>query len=143
MKDEPAPSKHRTVRGESGVPQKFQPPLDWADPVTIADFYAVLRFGLEDPETEFSSWEEVVRKKCVPKADWGRASEIIQPNDGLPSICFQKIDIPKPKKNRFHIDINTTVGSPLPVSGQKKCVIAEVKHLPQIGETKQVNTKKD
>ena len=118
--DGPFPLKHGTVRAEPDMPQKFQLVFDCAGPTTLANFYGnALGYKLEDPPSEFSLWEDALKARGVPEADWGQASAIVELNEGGPRMYFQRMDTPEPKKNRLHLDVNTTVGSRLPVSERK------------------------
>jgi hypothetical protein len=118
--------------------RKVQVTFDCRDPDALARFYAsALHFKLQDPPEGFSTWEEALKAWGVPEEDWSLSSAIVDPEGRGPRIYFQKMDTPKPGKNRLHIDVNASGGPKVPMPERRAQVRREVDRLVGIGAKKQ------
>lgn len=118
--------------------RKLQVVFDCRDPKGLAEFYVkALDYKLQDPPSGYASWEEALKDWGIPEEDWESASAIIDPEGIGPRIYFQRMDTPKPDKNRLHIDINVSGGSRVPLEKRKEQVLVEVRRLQMLGATKQ------
>src|SRR5881628_797161 len=117
---------------------KTQVVFDCADPDRLARFWAeALHYKLQDPPAGFASWEAALRAWKVPEEEWNSASAIVDPEGRGPRIYFQRMDTPKPGKNRLHLDLNASNGTTVPFETRKAQVDSEVERLLKIGATKQ------
>jgi hypothetical protein len=73
----------------------------------------------------------------VPEEEWNSANAIIDPEKAGPRIYFQKMDTPKPTKNRVHLDLNVSGGSRVPFEERVKRIRTEVERVRQLGATTQ------
>jgi len=91
---------------------KTQVVFDCADPDRLARFWAeALHYKMQDPPAGFASWEAALRAWKVPEEEWNSASAIVDPEGRGPRIYFQRMDTPKPGKNRLHLDLNASNGT--------------------------------
>jgi hypothetical protein len=121
-----------TFRMATGIQIVF----DCSDPAALARFWAeALHYKVQDPPAGFGSWDEFLAAQGVPVEDRNFASAIVDPEGIGPRIYFQRMNTPKPKKNRLHIDINAGAGAP--PEEQRKLVDAEVLRLVKLGAAKQ------
>jgi len=117
---------------------KTQVVFDCADPDRLARFWAeALHYKMQDPPAGFASWEAALRAWKVPEEEWNSASAIVDPEGRGPRIYFQRMDTPKPGKNRLHLDLNASNGTTVPFETRKAQVDSEVERLLKIGATKQ------
>ncbi len=117
--------------------------FDAADPDRLATFWAeTLHYVLQPPPEGYASWEAFLEAMKVPKEEWNSASAIVDPEGKGPRIYFQKMDTPKPAKNRLHLDVNVGGGSRLPLDQRRARVDAEVKRLLALG-AKRLRTESD
>src|SRR5213594_1981729 len=90
----------------------FQIVFDCADPDSLGTFWAeALHYKSQDPPSGFPSWEAFLKARGVPEAEWNTANAIVDPDKLGPRIYFQKMDTPKPTKNRVHLDLNVSGGA--------------------------------
>ena len=112
--------------------------FDCADPDKLAAFWAAaLHYKIQDPPEGFASWEAFLRDRGVPENEWNDASAIVDPASALPRIYFQKMDTPKSRKNRLHLDLNISGGWRVPHEERVRKVEAEVARLLTVGARKQ------
>ncbi len=108
--------------------------FDSPNPDRLARFWAeALHYVLQPPPPGFASWEAFLEAMHVPKEDWDSASAIVDPEGKGPRIFIQKMDTPKPGKNRLHLDVNVSGGSRVALEERKMRVDAEVRRLLQLG----------
>jgi len=111
--------------------------FDSRDPSALSGFYAAaLHYKLQDPPEGFKSWEDALKSWGVPPEEWNSASAIVDPEGKGPRIYFQRMDTPKPGKNRIHIDMNVSGGPRIPTAERKKQIHPEVERLRKLGATK-------
>jgi hypothetical protein len=113
---------------------------DCADPDRLSAFYAaVLGYKFQDPPEGFATWEDFLASIGVPKEEWNDASAIIDPGGRGPRIYFQRMDTPKPGKNRLHLDLNASGGRTVPPEERRRRIDADVKRILslELGATKQ------
>jgi hypothetical protein len=116
---------------------KVQVVFDCQNPDMLASFYAnALGYKPQDPPAGFSSWEDALRAWNVPEEDWDSSSAIVDPDGTGPRIYFQKMDTPKPGKNRLHLDVNASEGLAVDLQKRKEQVAAKVEALLKIGAKK-------
>jgi len=85
--------------------------FDCANPDRLARFWAeALHYKVQDPPEGFATWEAFLISIGVPKEEWDDASAIVDPEGEGPRIYFQRMDTPKPAKNRIHLDVNASGG---------------------------------
>lgn len=112
--------------------------FDCADPDLLAKFWAAaLHYKEQEPPAGYDSWEGFLRAQGVPKEEWNSASAIVDPEQVGPRIYFQRMDTPKPTKNRVHMDLNISGGGKVPFPERVKRVNAEVDRLLKLRATKQ------
>jgi len=112
--------------------------FDCADPDRLGTFWAeALHYKAQDPPSGFSSWEAFLKAQGVPEEEWNTANAIVDPEKIGPRIYFQKMDTPKPTKNRMHLDLNISGGGRVPLDERVKRVTAEVERILLLGATKQ------
>lgn len=103
---------------------------DCADPQRLSEFYAaVLRYKLQDPPEGFVTWEAFLASIGVPEEEWNDGSAIVDPEGKGPRIYFQKMDTPKPGKNRLHLDVNASGGRTVPSEERRRRIDAEVDRI--------------
>src|SRR2546427_12606629 len=111
---------------------------DCADPQKLSEFYAAaLQYKLQDPPEGFATWEAFLASIAVPEDEWNDASAIVDPEGKGPRIYFQRMDTPKPAKNRLHLDLNASGGTTAPFETRKAQGDSEGERLLKIGATKQ------
>ena len=112
--------------------------FDCADPSRLAKFWATaLHYKEQDPPSGYSTWQEFLQAQGIPEPEWNDANAIVDPEKLGPRIYFQRMDTPKPKKNRIHLDLNVSGGGSVPPMDRIKRVNAEVDRLLRVGATKQ------
>lgn len=108
--------------------------FDSLDPDRLARFWAeALHYVIQPPPAGYASWEAFLEALHVPREDWDSASAIVDPEGKGPRIYIQKMDTPKPAKNRLHLDINASGGSRVPLPDRKAKVDSEVQRLLGLG----------
>ena len=111
--------------------------FDTADPDRLAGFWAdVLHYIKQPPPSGYGSWEDFLDAVGVPEEEWNSASAIVDPAGVGPRIYFQKMDTPKPTKNRVHLDVNVGGGGRVPLEERKARVEEEVERLEGLGATR-------
>lgn len=107
---------------------------DCADPDRLANFYAAaLGYKLQDPPEGFPTWEAFLASIGVPEEEWNDGSAIVDPEGKGPRIYFQRMDTPKPAKNRLHLDLNASGGRKVPLEERRRRIDAEVDRLLALG----------
>ena len=107
---------------------------DCGDPDRLARFYAAaLRYKMQDPPEGFATWEAFLQSIGVPREEWNDASAVIDPDGKGPRIYFQKMDTPKPEKNRLHLDLNASGGRTSPKAERRKRIDVEVERILALG----------
>lgn len=97
--------------------------FDCSDPAMLSRFYAeALCYKLQDPPGGFGSWEAFLKAQGIAESEWNSASALVDPEGRGPRIYFQRMDTPKPGKNRLHIDVNASEGVAIPVAKRKEQV---------------------
>ncbi len=108
--------------------------FDCADPDRLATFWAeTLHYVVQPPPAGYASWDAFLEAMKVPKSEWNSASAIVDPEGKGPRIYFQRMDTPKPKKNRLHLDVNAGGGGSVPLEERRKRVEVEVVRLLGLG----------
>jgi hypothetical protein len=91
----------------------FQVTFDCADPDALASFWAqALGYVVQPPPEGFSSWEDFLEHLGVPEEEWGGRSAIVDPAGMGPRVFFQRVPEGKTAKNRVHLDVNVSAGTP-------------------------------
>jgi hypothetical protein len=112
--------------------------FDCADPDLLGKFWAgALHYKTQDPPSGFVSWEAFLKAQGVPEDEWNTAYAIVDPEKVGPRIYFQKMDTPKPTKNRVHLDLNVSGGRSVPLDERVRRITAEVERILRLGATKQ------
>jgi len=107
---------------------------DCADPQRLSEFYAAaLGYKLQDPPEGFATWEAFLASIGVPEDEWNDGSAVVDPEGKGPRIYFQKMDTPKPGKNRLHIDMNASGGRKVPLEERRRRIDAEVQRILGLG----------
>lgn len=107
---------------------------DCADPAKLSEFYAaVLGYRLQDPPEGFATWEAFLKSIGVPEEEWNDGSAVVDPEGKGPRIYFQKMDTPKPAKNRLHLDVNVSGGRKTPEDERRRRIDAEVGRILGLG----------
>jgi len=108
--------------------------FDCANPDRLARFWAeALHYKVQDPPEGFATWEAFLISIGVPKEEWDDASAIVDPEGEGPRIYFQRMDTPKPAKNRIHLDVNASGGRKDSPPERRKRVDVEVERLLALG----------
>ena len=118
-------------------PTPFQIVVDCADPDRMARFWATaLRYDLEEPPGDFTSWKEYWVSVGVPEdeVDDGYDS-IVDPTGAKPRVWFQQVPEGKTVKNRLHFDLLVGGGRSVPIEERIERVIAEADRLLAAGAT--------
>ncbi len=111
--------------------------FDCADPDRLADFWAAALGYVKQPAPAgFASWEAFLEANHVPREEWGAASAIVDPDGKGPRIYFQRMDTPKPAKNRIHMDLNASRGPAADLADRKRQVGAEARRIQELGATR-------
>jgi hypothetical protein len=111
--------------------------LDCADPSRLAGFWAeALGYKLDDPPQGYDRWEDWLRDQGIPEEHWNDASAVVDPDGAGPRIYLQRVPEPKTVKNRVHLDLNVSGGSPVPIEERRRRVEAEAERLTGIGATR-------
>lgn len=112
--------------------------FDCANPDRLGAFWAeALHYKQQGPPPGFASWEAFLRDRGVPEGEWNSANAIVDPEKVGPRIYFQKMDTPKPTKNRVHLDLNVSGGGRAGLEERVKRVNTEVERILELGATKQ------
>jgi len=108
--------------------------FDCANPDRLARFWAeALHYKVQDPPEGFATWEAFLISIGVPKEEWDDASAIVDPEGEGPRIYFQRMDTPKPAKNRIHLDVNASGGRKVSPPERRKRVDVEVERILALG----------
>ena len=112
--------------------------FDCADPNQLGKFWAeALHYEEQDPPAGYASWAEFLKAQGVPEAEWNSANAVVDPEKAGPRIYFQKMDTPKPTKNRVHLDLNISGGSRATHEERVQRVNVEVERILTLGARKQ------
>ncbi len=112
----------------------IQTVYDCTDPAKLSEFYAAaLGYKLQDPPEGFATWEEFLKSIGVPAEEWNDASAVVDPEGKGPRIYFQRMDTPKPAKNRLHLDLNLSGGRKTPEDERRRRIDGEVERLLALG----------
>ena len=107
---------------------------DCADPHRLATFYAAaLGYKMQDPPEGFATWEAFLKSIGVPEEEWNDGSAVVDPEGKGPRIYFQKMDTPKPTKNRIHLDFNASGGRKTPEEERRRRIDTEVARILALG----------
>ena len=107
---------------------------DCADPRRLSEFYAAaLGYKLQDPPEGFATWEAFLTSIGVPEEEWNDGSSIVDPEGKGPRIYFQRMDTPKPAKNRLHLDLNASGGRKVQEAERRLRIDAEVGRILALG----------
>jgi hypothetical protein len=107
---------------------------DCVNPQRLSEFYAaVLGYKLQDPPEGFATWEAFLASIGVPEEEWNDGSAVVDPEGKGPRIFFQKMDTPKPAKNRLHLDFNVTGGRKTPEEERRRRIDVEVERILALG----------
>ena len=110
--------------------------FDWADPDTLARFWAeAIGYQLQDPPTGDGSWAHWAREHGIPQERWNDASAVDPDNRG-PRPYFQRVPEAKTTKNRLHLDLNASGAHGTPLAERRRRVDAEVERLMGAGATR-------
>ncbi len=108
--------------------------FDSLDPDRLARFWAAaLHYVIQPPPPGYPTWEAFLEAVHVPREEWDSASAIVDPGGKGPRIYIQKMDTPKPGKNRLHLDVNVSGGGNVPLAERRSRVDAEVQRLLELG----------
>jgi len=103
---------------------------DCKDPQSLSKFYAAaLHYKLQDPPKGFATWDAFLKSIGVPEEEWNDGSSVVDPDGKGPRIYFQKMDTPKPAKNRLHLDLNASGGRKTPEGERRRRIDAEVERV--------------
>ncbi|HEY5538083.1 MAG TPA: VOC family protein [Thermoplasmata archaeon] len=113
--------------------------FDCSDVDRLSRFYAAaLHYKIQDPPEGFATWEAALEAWGVPREEWYDGSHIIDPEGKGPRIYFQRMDTPKPGKNRLHLDMDASGGRSISLEERRNQIDAEVGRLVTLGATKQL-----
>lgn len=85
---------------------KIQVTFDAADPVRLADFWALaLGYTSEPPPPGFATWEDFARTIELDESEFGDQASLIDPAGQGPRLYFQRVPEGKTAKNRVHLDV--------------------------------------
>ncbi len=119
------------------MPTSIQVVFDSLDPDRLARFWAeALHYIIQPPPPGYASWQAFLEAMDVPKEEWDSASAIVDPEGKGPRIYIQKMNTPKPGKNRVHLDVNVGGGGKVPLGERKTRVDAEVRRLLGLGASR-------
>ena len=108
--------------------------FDCADPQRLSEFYAAaLHYKLQDPPEGFATWEAFLASIGVPEEKWNDGGAVVDPEGKGPRIYFQKMDTPKPAKNRLHLDLNSSGGRKVPEEERRRRIDADVERILTLG----------
>ena len=108
--------------------------IDCADPARLAEFWAAaLGYRQQEPPSGFASWQDFLKARGVPEAEWNSANAVVDPDQRGPRIFFQRVPEPKTVKNRVHLDLNVGGGLATPLATRRERVNAEARRLQQLG----------
>ena len=108
--------------------------FDCADPDRLARFWAAaLGYRLQDPPEGFPTWEAFLASIGVPEEEWNDGSAVVDPAGKGPRIYFQRMDTPKPGKNRLPLDLNASGGRTVPEEERRRRIDAEVDRIVALG----------
>jgi len=107
---------------------------DCSDPQSLSAFYAAaLGYKLQGPPEGFATWEAFLTSIRVPEEEWNDGSAVVDPEGKGPRIYFQKMDTPKPSKNRLHLDLNASGGQKVPEAERRRRIDGEVGRILALG----------
>jgi hypothetical protein len=108
--------------------------FDCTHPQRLSEFYAAaLHYRLQDPPEGFPTWEAFLGSIGVPEEEWNDGSAVVDPEGKGPRIYFQRMDTPKPTKNRLHLDVNASGGRKVPEEERRRRIDAEVERILGLG----------
>lgn len=107
---------------------------DCASPQMLSAFYAaILGYKVQAPPEGFATWESFLASIGVPEEEWDDGSAIVDPDGKGPRIYFQRMDTPKPAKNRLHIDVDASGGRSVPPEERRRRIDAEATRILGLG----------
>jgi len=107
---------------------------DCTDPGRLSEFYAAaLGYKLDDPPEGFATWEAFLASIGVPEEEWNDGSSVVDREGKGPRLYFQRMDTPKPGKNRLHLDLNASGGRKVPLEERRRRIDAEVERILALG----------
>jgi len=91
----------------------FQVSFDAADPRQLGQFWAaVLGYVEQPPPSGFDSWEAFLDSMDIPAGQRDSMYAVVDPDERLPRLLFQRVPEGKSAKNRIHLDVNVGAGYP-------------------------------
>ena len=112
--------------------------FDCSDVRRLSQFYIeALHYKMMDPPDGFATWEAALDGWGVPREEWDDGAHIIDLEGKGPRIYFQRLDTPKPGKNRLHIDVTVSGGRKVPLDERRRRIDAEAQRLLALGATKE------
>ena len=116
------------------MPTSFQVVIDCGDPALVARFWAAaLGYVVQPPPEGYATWEAFLEATGVPKADWNKASAVVDPAGTRPRLYFQRVPEGKVVKNRVHLDLSVSGGPEVALDVRRGRVDAEVERLRGLG----------
>lgn len=111
---------------------RFQVTFDANDPALLAEFWTqALGYIVQPPPPDFDSWDDWARSMDIPEERWNDARALIDPDGNLPRVFIQRVPEGKTAKNRVHLDVAVSVGSP---PDERQAVVdAEATRLESLG----------
>jgi len=111
--------------------------FDCADVDRLSRFYAAaLHYKPMDPPEGFPTWEAALEAWGVPREEWNDGAHLVDPEGMGPRIYLQRLDTPKPSKNRLHLDLTASGGRTVPLEERRRRIDAEVERLLALGATR-------
>ncbi|HKZ48094.1 MAG TPA: VOC family protein [Thermoplasmata archaeon] len=111
--------------------------FDCADVGRLSRFYAAaLDYRPMDPPEGFPTWEAALEAWGVPREEWNDGAHLVDPEGKGPRIYFQRLDTPKPGKNRLHLDLTASGGRKVALEERRRRIDAEVERLVGLGAAK-------
>ena len=115
--------------------------FDCADVDRLSRFYAAaLHYKPMDPPEGFPTWEAALEAWGVPREEWNDGAHLVDPDGKGPRIYFQRLETPKPGKNRLHLDLTASGGRKVALEERRRRIDAEVERLVGLGAAKQYVT---
>ena len=112
--------------------------FDCADVRRLSGFYVeALHYKVMDPPQGFPTWEAALETWGVPREEWDDGAHIVDPEGKGPRIYFQRMDTPKDRKNRLHLDVTVSGGRPVPLEERRRRIDAEAERLIGLGAKKE------
>jgi len=116
---------------------KIQITFDCLDVRKLSQFYLqALHYKTMDPPKGFDTWEAAMEAWEVPREEWYDGQHLVDPEGKRPNLYFQRMDTPKPEKNRLHLDVTVSGGREVPLAERRRRIDSEVERLLGIGAAK-------